>query len=209
MSTRKIKNARDLESNELIYFKSHAQATFMSDGSTVEDVINEIKETGGGSSNANVQAVETGDVLDDVNVDYATTAYVDDKVANISLTDYATITYVDNKVANISLTGYATTEYVDELVGDINSILENIINGGGGVTLIVFTIDGTEYQAEEGMTWEEWCSSGYNTDGYHIDDGVVYSKMETKLIDNVTPLDIILNNGDYVTSPAIGGVVTD
>lgn len=48
MSTRKIKNARDLESNELIYFKSHAQATFMSDGSTVEDVINEIKETEGG-----------------------------------------------------------------------------------------------------------------------------------------------------------------
>jgi hypothetical protein len=47
MSTRKIKNAKDLESNELIYFKSHAQATFMSDGSTVEDVINEIKETGG------------------------------------------------------------------------------------------------------------------------------------------------------------------
>lgn len=47
MSTRKIKNAKDLESNELIYFKSHAQATFMSDGSTVEDVINEIKENGG------------------------------------------------------------------------------------------------------------------------------------------------------------------
>jgi hypothetical protein len=44
MSTRQIKNARDLESNELIYFKSHAQATFMSDGSTVEDVINEMKE---------------------------------------------------------------------------------------------------------------------------------------------------------------------
>lgn len=221
MSTRKIKNARDLESNELIYFKSHAQATFMSDGSTVEDVINEIKETGGadltdyvtttqlntslsgkqdtisdlanirnkvgtvdtlssgvdeltdlisevsrtsvtgisingttktgttialgtvvtgvtmngsaktvsngkvdlgtiitahqtlktingesivgsgnieisgGSSDANVQAVETGDVLDDVNVDYATSAYV------------------------------------DGLVGDINSVLDNIIDGSG------------------------------------------------------------------------------
>lgn len=234
MSTRKIKNARDLESNELIYFKSHAQATFMSDGSTVEDVINEIKETGGadltdyvtttqlntslsgkqdtisdladirsgaskgatavqpasiatavtingvnktissnkinigtiptavtinsstktgstialgtvvtgvtmngsaktvsngkvdlgtiitahqtlktingesivgsgnitisgggGSSDANVQAVETGDVLDDVNVDYATSAYV------------------------------------DGLVGDINSVLDNIIEGSG------------------------------------------------------------------------------
>jgi hypothetical protein len=44
-------------------------------------------------SNINVQAVDTGDVIDDVNVEYATTAYV------------------------------------DGLVGDINSVLENIING--------------------------------------------------------------------------------
>lgn len=47
----------------------------------------------GGSSDANVQAVDTGDVLDDVAVDYA------------------------------------TKTYVDGLVGDINSILESIING--------------------------------------------------------------------------------
>lgn len=44
-------------------------------------------------SNINVQAVDTGDVIDDVNVEYATTAYV------------------------------------DGLVGDINSVLESIING--------------------------------------------------------------------------------
>ena len=69
---------------------------------------------GGGSSNANVQAVDTGDALDDVNVEYATTAYVDNKVANISLTDYATITYVDG------------------LLGDINSVLESIIGGASG-----------------------------------------------------------------------------
>lgn len=47
----------------------------------------------GGSSDANIQAVDTGDVIDDVNVDYA------------------------------------TKTYVDGLVGDINSILESIING--------------------------------------------------------------------------------
>lgn len=46
----------------------------------------------GGNSNANVQAVDTGDVIDDVTVDYA------------------------------------TTSYVDGLVGDINSVLESIIN---------------------------------------------------------------------------------
>ena len=31
------------------------------------------------------------------------------------------------------------------------------------VNLITFTIDGTEYQAEEGMTWGEWVNSEYNT----------------------------------------------
>lgn len=48
----------------------------------------------GGSSNSNVQAVDTGDVIDDVTVNYA------------------------------------TKTYVDGLVGDINSVLESIINGG-------------------------------------------------------------------------------
>ena len=37
MSTRNIKDAKDLTTGELIYFKSHAQATFMSDGRTVEE----------------------------------------------------------------------------------------------------------------------------------------------------------------------------
>ncbi len=33
-------------------------------------------------------------------------------------------------------------------------------------TLISFTIDGTSYQAEDGMTWEEWVESAYNTGSY-------------------------------------------
>lgn len=90
MATRQVKNAKDIDSNELIYFKGHAKATYMSDGTTVEDAINEIKETGG--ADANVQAIDTGDVIDDVTVEYATKAYV------------------------------------DGLVGDINTILESIIN---------------------------------------------------------------------------------
>lgn len=46
MATRKIKDAQDLTTNELIYFKGHAKATYMSDGKTVEDAINQIG-TGG------------------------------------------------------------------------------------------------------------------------------------------------------------------
>jgi hypothetical protein len=59
---------------------------FLSDDGTYKTI------SGGGSSGANVQAVDTGDVLDDVNVDYA------------------------------------TTSYVNGLIGDINSVLESIIN---------------------------------------------------------------------------------
>lgn len=48
MATRKIKDAKDLSTNELIYFKGHAQATYMSNGATVEDVINTLKGGSGG-----------------------------------------------------------------------------------------------------------------------------------------------------------------
>lgn len=43
MATRKIKDAKDLDSNELIYFKGHAKATYLSNGATVEDSIGEVK----------------------------------------------------------------------------------------------------------------------------------------------------------------------
>lgn len=34
--------------------------------------------------------------------------------------------------------------------------------------LISFTIDGTSYQAEEGMTWAEWTDSSYDTGNFYI-----------------------------------------
>lgn len=33
---------------------------------------------------------------------------------------------------------------------------------------VSFTIDYVTYYADEGMTWEEWCASSYNTDGWTI-----------------------------------------
>ena len=49
MATRKVKDAKDLATNELIYFNGHAKATYMSDGRTVEDAINDMPSGGGGS----------------------------------------------------------------------------------------------------------------------------------------------------------------
>lgn len=44
-------------------------------------------------------------------------------------------------------------------------------SGGGSTTtptLISFTIGGTSYQAEEGMTWGEWADSKYDTNDNFI-----------------------------------------
>ena len=34
--------------------------------------------------------------------------------------------------------------------------------------MISFTIDGVIYQAEEGMTWEEWINSDYNDNTFGL-----------------------------------------
>lgn len=47
MAIRKIKDAKDLSDDSLIYFKGHAKATYMSDGSTVEDAIKNIETNNG------------------------------------------------------------------------------------------------------------------------------------------------------------------
>ena len=43
------------------------------------------------------------------------------------------------------------------------------------VTIINFTIDGTSYQAEKGMTWGAWVESAYNVDEFVESDGGIFS----------------------------------
>ena len=79
-------------------------------------------------------------------------------------------------------------------------------NNGGGTNLITFTIDGVQFQAEEGMTWEEWVNSEYNT-GYSILSGLVLSYSGARVQkDNIDVLvtDILINNMSYNTV-GVGG----
>lgn len=50
METRTVKDAVNLETGEKIYFTGHAQATYMSDGRTVEDAISQSSGNGGGDN---------------------------------------------------------------------------------------------------------------------------------------------------------------
>ena len=70
----------------------------------------------------------------------------------------------------------------------------------GAATLINFTIDGTAYQAEEGMTWQEWVNSSYNTDGYYVLGNIINGTGEHDgTVENGTvgPNDVIVANQDY------------
>ena len=80
----------------------------------------------------------------------------------------------------------------------------------GGATLISFTIDGTSYQAEQGMTWAQWVDSSYNTGGDFISlnnqifasitgFGVSYNGYP------VIPSEIIIANREYYLSSGGGG----
>lgn len=78
---RKVKDAIDLSNDEKIYFKGHAKATYLSDGRTVEDAINNISVV---SSEANVKAVDIGETIDGVVINYAEISYVDEKDIELS-----------------------------------------------------------------------------------------------------------------------------
>lgn len=76
------------------------------------------------------------------------------------------------------------------------------------VTLISFSItlsgNSTTYQAEDGMTWGEWCSSGYNTDGFYVEGFGIYhpdapAGYEVCLNDSgVTFAELIIADAAYV-----------
>ena len=68
----------------------------------------------------------------------------------------------------------------------------------GGSNLITFTIDGTEYQAEEGMTWFDWCNDTYYSKGEWVVVGnAVYNKYHTVLI-RVYIYDTIVSGQNYM-----------
>ena len=53
----------------------------------------------------------------------------------------------------------------------------------------------TSYQAEEGMTWEEWINSDYNTGGFYISGNSILSSAGA--IESISLTDQIVNNQSY------------
>ena len=106
------------------YTKTESNNRFATKAYVAEEIA---KVQSGGSIDLSgyVTDQELEDALKNVEVDlsgYYTRSQTDAK--------FTTKTYVDEKVANVEvdLTGYATEVYVNGLVGDINSILNSVLN---------------------------------------------------------------------------------
>ena len=106
MANRTIKDAKDVKSNELIYFRGHAKATYMSDGRTVEDAINSAG-TGGGADMSN----------------YYTKAQVDAKGYLTSVpSEYVTESELNTVLGNLKFTTITQTAYDNLTTKDPNTI---------------------------------------------------------------------------------------
>ncbi len=109
------------------------------------------------------------------------------------LIDESTLTEIADAIrAKKGITGYLDpANFASEILS---------IGQAPTMTIISFTIDGTAYQAEEGMTWAEWCAnSDYNTDGYYVSANRIMSPgASLRIISNVTPDAIIQANTEYV-----------
>lgn len=110
------------------------------------------------------------------------------------------IKYNGSTIASLETGQTATLECAGKkMTGDI--VIAYM--GSSSVSLISFTIVGASYQAEDGMTWAEWCGSEYNTEGAQIlydqvyDSGqigwLVYAEQESDVFGE----DVIENGTEY------------
>ena len=70
--------------------------------------------------------------------------------------------------------------------------------------LISFTIDGTSYQAEEGMTWGDWVNSEYDNDEFRVDINAI--KKGSSFVSNGGSNIVYTNN--QITANAAYGLIS-
>lgn len=69
------------------------------------------------------------------------------------------------------------------------------------ISLISFTVDSKSYSAEEGMTWNEWVNSEYNTGGYKVSTNTIVNSSGSSVVNSsniaVYYTDKIVANATY------------
>ena len=121
----------------------------------------------------------------------------------IQITPSSGYTYPSSlTVTNGTLVSYNSSTGVAVISGDDTTTVSGECSSAPTPALISFTIGGGDvYEAEEGMTWTQWCESNYNTDGYFSDGyTIVAPTYEYAVAYNnifVSSTDVIVENREY------------
>lgn len=86
--------------------------------------------------------------------------YIDGKTVWRKVTEQLTAPTISLNGDILTMT--ATDDKTEEFVIFVDGVEKECVT-----RMIYFAIDGTQFQAEAGMTWAEWCDSEYNTDGWY------------------------------------------
>lgn len=111
MATRKIKDAKDLDTGELIYIKGHAKATFMSDGRTVEEAI----------TGRAIKCVDTLPTTLSPNTLYVVNGNGDLTIESFSTTDNVVDEYTIHFVGGSTITLLGDVKWVNGIAPEIES----------------------------------------------------------------------------------------
>lgn len=227
MSIRKIKNAIDTTTNEYIFFTGSAECTYMSDGRTVESVLNGYSEGNDfvGYPIENLVADQNNNYIINPNTYYIGNINTDNGV-HILLADSTNDTIINEYVFQLSLLDTGVNDifeisFPDNIKWENNdipefisgkiyiiSIIDNVATyGAWNNNLIVFNIENTTYIANKNMSWYEWCNSNYNTKYFYVHDDYISIDIKgfTYFVfynaDNfVNSSDIIIENMSYELS---------
>ena len=123
-------------------------------------------------------------------------------------TDISASSCLNNWVSNVSSTGtFVKHPNMTSLPTGTSGIPSGwtVVDAG---YVFTFTIDGTEYQAEEGMTWGEWVNSEYNPSlengGYYINSNNSIWNYTNSIL-GIKSTDKIIANNAYEHGSASGG----
>lgn len=131
MSQRKVKDAKDLETNDLIYFKGHAKATYMSDGRSVEEAINDVGNGGGVTTETDpIFSASAAAKITDGNI--TTWTNKQDKITDLDVIRSGAAKGATAIQEHQSLSDYATK---DELNKKAEGSIETLDNGNIKVTI--------------------------------------------------------------------------
>lgn len=110
-------------------------------------------------------------------------------IASISSGNVVTVYSINKPSESVTLTFEIVKAY---------KVWDGSYTEGAGASLITFTIDGTTYQAEEGMTWGEWVDSSYNNGVYVLDSGGLYIELASDTFFTVGYNDAFIKSTDVI-----------